>query len=134
VGDYIDKGANMIAIITNDGWWDNSPGYKQHQQYAILRAIETRKFIARSANTGISCFIHPDGTVTQPTDWWVPAVIKENIIISAGETFYVRHGDYIAYAFKYIGYILLVYAFFGGLINRLRPGSRKMETDSQTGM
>jgi apolipoprotein N-acyltransferase len=60
---YIKNGANVICVITNDGWWKNTPGYKQHMNYARLRAIEMRKSIARSANTGISCFIDENGNV-----------------------------------------------------------------------
>src|SRR5574343_444659 len=54
---YIRSGAEVICIITNDGWWGNTPGHRQHLAYAKLRAIETRKQIIRSANTGISCFV-----------------------------------------------------------------------------
>ena len=56
VTDYIKKGANLIFILTNDAWWGDTQGYKQHASYARIRAIETRRSIARSANTGISCF------------------------------------------------------------------------------
>jgi apolipoprotein N-acyltransferase len=41
VGEYVKKGANFLAIITNDGWWGDTPGYRQHLQYGALRAIET---------------------------------------------------------------------------------------------
>jgi apolipoprotein N-acyltransferase len=134
VGDYINKGANIITIITNDGWWHDTPGYKQHEDYAVLRAIETRRFIARAANTGISCFIYPDGTVKQETTWWTPAAIKSNIIVNNKLTFYVLHGDYIAYILKYAGYLLLIYALFGWLINRWIPKRSKTDEVSETGM
>ncbi len=61
--DYILNGANIMSIITNDGWWGNTPGYKQHLRYASLRAIETRRSIVRSANTGISALINQRGEV-----------------------------------------------------------------------
>jgi apolipoprotein N-acyltransferase len=93
---YIANGANLITVITNDGWWGNTPGYKQHQLYEKLRAIETRTFVARSANTGISCFIDPSGTVFEPQPWWTEAVIKKNIYISNQKTFFVRFGDVIS--------------------------------------
>ena len=51
---YIRNGAQAIFIMTNDGWWDNTAGHKQHLKFASLRAIETRRSIARAANTGIS--------------------------------------------------------------------------------
>ena len=76
---YIRNGANLICIITNDGWWKNTPGHKQHMNYARLRAIETRTWVARSANTGISCFIDPYGYVISPQPWDKAAAIKLNI-------------------------------------------------------
>lgn len=95
VGEYLRNGANFIFIITNDGWWGNTPGYRQHLLYGRLRAIETRKGIARSANTGISCFIDARGDISQPTGWWQPAVIRGTVESIPGETFYTRHGDYL---------------------------------------
>lgn len=93
--EYIKQGAQAIFIMTNDGWWRDTPGYKQHCQYARLRAIETRRAVARSANTGISCFIDQQGNIMQPTQWWVPAAIKQTIQLNDELTFYVRHGDYL---------------------------------------
>ena len=95
IGEYIKQGAQAIFIITNDGWWNDTPGYKQHCQYARLRAIETRRDILRSANTGISCFIDQLGNITQPTKWWVPAVIRQKMQLNDELTFYTRHGDYL---------------------------------------
>jgi apolipoprotein N-acyltransferase len=69
---YIHKGADFLAIITNDGWWGNTPGHKQHLAYASLRAIETRRSIARSANTGISGFINQRGDLLYPTNTGCP--------------------------------------------------------------
>jgi apolipoprotein N-acyltransferase len=98
VADYIKKDAQFIAIITNDGWWGNTSGKDQHLQYAKLRAIETRRWVARSANTGISAFIDQRGTIIQRTKWWMPSVLKQDINLNAEITFYVKHGDYIAKA------------------------------------
>lgn len=96
VTEYVQKGAQLIFIITNDGWWRNTPGYKQHMSFARLRAIETRRSIARAANTGISCFINQRGEVSQATGWWTETAIKGNINVNDEITFYVRYGDYIA--------------------------------------
>ena len=91
--DYIRKGAEAMTIITNDAWWGDTPGYRQHLSYASLRAIETRRAIARCANTGISAIISPSGEIIQPTPWWEPAVIKGQIPLRNDITFYVAHGD-----------------------------------------
>ncbi len=73
---YVRNGANLICIITNDGWWKKTPGHKQHMNYARLRAIETGTWVARSANTGISCFIDPYGTVINPQPYNTKACYK----------------------------------------------------------
>src|SRR5207253_1586153 len=89
------QGAQLLFIITNDGWWANTPGYRQHMQYARLRAIEFRKSVARSANTGISCFINQRGDVLKKTEWWKPDAISEVLLKNKIKTFYARHGDYL---------------------------------------
>ena len=112
VGEYIRNGAGLVFIITNDGWWGDTPGYKQHLAYASLRAIETRKWIARSANTGISCFIAPSGEQLQKTGWWKEASIKQPLTVEPGETFYTRHGDYIARGTMWLSALIFGFALF----------------------
>ncbi len=109
VTSYVKKGAQLIFIITNDGWWKNTPGYKQHMSFARLRAIETRRSIARAANTGISCFINQRGDVFQPTEWWVDAAITQSINANSTLTFYVKYGDYIARVSLFMSVLLLLY-------------------------
>lgn len=108
-GDFSEKGANIIAISTNDAWWFDTPGYKQLLAYAKLRAIENRKWIARSANTGISCFINPKGEITQKTKWEETASIKGDIPLISGQTFYVKYGDYIGRLSLFIGILLFLF-------------------------
>jgi apolipoprotein N-acyltransferase len=96
MGEFVKKGAQLIFIITNDGWWRDTPGHRQHCSYARLRAIESRRSIARSANTGISCFINQRGEMFQATKYWEPAAIKQTINANTELTFYTLHGDYIA--------------------------------------
>lgn len=112
VSEYVKNGANFISIITNDGWWGDTPGYRQHLKYGRLRAIETRRWIARSANTGISCFISPAGEIQQATKWWEPAVISQQIGLNDELTFYTRYGDYIARAALCISIAMLIYSLF----------------------
>ena len=106
--DYIRKGARAMAIITNDAWWGDTPGYRQHLSYASLRAIETRRAIARCANTGISAIISPSGKITQPTPWWEPAVIKGELPLRSDITFYVAHGDITGRLCTFIFILLLM--------------------------
>lgn len=81
VSNYVKDGAQWLGIITNDAWWHNTPGYQQHFAYAKLRAIEQRKWVARSANTGMSGFIDPTGRVTMKTRWYQGRqVVPENCV------------------------------------------------------
>ncbi|MBL7896380.1 MAG: apolipoprotein N-acyltransferase, partial [Bacteroidia bacterium] len=112
MAEYIRKGANIISIITNDGWWGNTPGHRQHLAYAKLRAIETRKHIIRSANTGISCFIDEMGNITQPQPYWEFAVINQNVSLNSVKTFFVRFGDLISYASVFLAALILLYSQF----------------------
>ncbi|MFZ4798182.1 MAG: apolipoprotein N-acyltransferase [Bacteroidia bacterium] len=97
VSEYVKKGANIICVITNDGWWGNTAGYKQHFEYAKLRAIENRRYVARSANTGISGFIDDEGNTIQQTKWDEAIAINGQLKINNEITFYTKHGDYIGY-------------------------------------
>ncbi len=106
--DYIRKGAKAMTIITNDAWWGDTPGYRQHLSYASLRAIETRRAIARCANTGISAIISPSGEILQPTPWWEPAVIESQIPLRSNLTFFVRHGDIIGRICTFLFLLLLL--------------------------
>lgn len=106
--DYIRKGARAMTIITNDAWWGDTPGYRQHLSYASLRAIETRRAIARCANTGISAIISPSGEIMQPTPWWEQAVIKGQIPLCDDITFFVSHGDITGRVCSFIHWLLLL--------------------------
>lgn len=96
IGKQVKDGAQFIAIITNDGWWGNTSGKDQHELYAKLRAIETHRDVARSANTGISCFINQRGDITQSTKWWTRTALRGDINLNDEITFYVKSGDVIA--------------------------------------
>jgi apolipoprotein N-acyltransferase len=108
LGKFVNKGANVLVIMTNDGWWGNTHGYRQHFMYASLRAIEFRKFVVRSANTGISCFIEPSGQIINPTSFWVPATLKHNLNINNRLTFYARFGDYIGKFSVFTAFLLIL--------------------------
>ncbi|MBL0304637.1 MAG: apolipoprotein N-acyltransferase [Chitinophagaceae bacterium] len=107
---YVRNGANLICIVTNDGWWKKTPGHKQHMNYARLRAIETRTWVARSANTGISCFIDPYGNVFNPQPYNTTAAIKLSIPVNTvSKTFFVRYGDILSRVMAALSILLLVY-------------------------
>ncbi len=115
---YIRNGANLIFIITNDGWWNNTAGHRQHMQYARLRAVEFRRSIARSANTGISAFINQRGDVFQPTTYWTPNVIEMKINGNNKITLYAQFGDYIGRIAMYLTVITFVIFIASIILNK----------------
>lgn len=100
-GEFVAKqtklGSQFIAIITNDGWWKDTPGYRQHFAFARLRAIENNKYVVRSANTGKSGIINNRGDILQETGWWEEAVINGTIQLNTKTTIYQILGDFIGY-------------------------------------
>lgn len=109
---YIKNGADFLAIITNDAWWDETQGHKQHLSLARLRAIETRRDIARSANTGISAFINQKGEITSQTRYNEKTALLGKVTLNNKQTLYVLLGDYIAKISVLITGVLLVMMFF----------------------
>ena len=95
VTEFVKKDADMLFVITNDGWWGDSPGHKQHLEFSKLRAIETRRSIARSANTGISGYINQRGDIIEQSNYWEQTALRNTIKTNDKLTFYVRYGDYI---------------------------------------
>lgn len=112
VSDYVTNGAQFLAIITNDAWWNNSQGHKQHLSLARLRAIENRKWIARSANTGISAFINPSGQIVQSLGYGKQGILKGNVYPNNTVTFYARQGDFLARIAIFTGLAILLVGLF----------------------
>jgi apolipoprotein N-acyltransferase len=120
IAESIHKGGQFIAIITNDGWWENTSGKDEHLVYAKLRAIETRRWVCRSANTGISAFINQRGDIVQQTKWWVKTSIKHNINLNSELTFYVLHGDYLAIIASFLAIAGVIFLVIAGVLKRKR--------------
>ena len=93
--EYARQGANLFAVITNDGWWGNTQGHVQHMRFAGLRAIENGKWVVRSANTGISCIIDNKGVVYDSLGWDEEGVIVMDVPLVEGQTLYTTTGDWI---------------------------------------
>lgn len=95
VGNMAKNGASILTVLTNDGWWKGSPGSWQHFAYSRIRAIETRRSVARCANTGISGFINQRGDVLKETELSISDVIGMPVRLNKTVTFYARYGDYL---------------------------------------
>ena len=118
VAGYVRNGANIIFIITNDGWWGDSPGHRQHLEFAKLRAIETRRSIARSANTGISAFFDQRGDIYQATPYVEQAAIRQSLTLNETKTFYVKNGDYLARISAFLSIIFVFVGFTRGFLKK----------------
>ena len=115
---FIKDGAQLMTVITNDSWWKNSPGHKQHFVVSKLRAVETRRTIMRAANTGISAFIDEKGDEHQRTNYQERLAIKQTVYPNDYLTFYVKHGDYLARFAMAIAALL----FLSGIYFWIRKG------------
>jgi apolipoprotein N-acyltransferase len=81
--------------MSNDGWWGNTPGHKCLFDYCRLRAVECRRAIARSANTGVSGFITSRGDVIERMGWDERGVLTADVEVRDDETLYVQYGDWV---------------------------------------
>lgn len=116
VADFVRNGANLLFIITNDGWWGNTAGHRQHFAFALLRAVETRRAIARSANTGISGFVDQRGDIIERSEYWVEDVLKTGLHANQELTFYVKYGDYIGRISAFVSVFLILISVVSFLI------------------
>jgi apolipoprotein N-acyltransferase len=94
--DYVKKGANFLAIMTNDSWWGVTEGHKQLLSYAKLRAIENRREIARAANSGISAHINAKGEIVEDTFYGDQTALFAKVNLYDELTFYTRAGDLLS--------------------------------------
>lgn len=108
-GELAQQGAQVFFVISNDGWWRDTRGHKQLFLYSRLRAVETRRSIARSANTGTSGFINQRGDILQKVGWDVRTAITDEIRLNDHITFYAKYGDYIARICSYVFALSLLY-------------------------
>lgn len=109
VADFVKEGADLIFVITNDGWWGDTPGHRQHFEMSKLRAIENRRDVARSANTGISAFINQRGDVVKRTNYWEPNALSNVMKANEELTFYSKYGDYLYRAATFVALLVLCF-------------------------
>ena len=90
----VEQGAGILVNITNDGWFGDTPGPFQHAQMSILRAVEFRRYLVRSANSGVSMVVDPAGRVLSSLGLYVQGILTADIVPLDGQTFYSRFGDW----------------------------------------
>ncbi|MBB4080162.1 apolipoprotein N-acyltransferase [Lewinella aquimaris] len=91
--DYIHAGAQAVFVMTNDGWWDNTAGHRQHLYFSSLRAVETRRAVVRSANMGACAFIDQRGHIVSRTFYDERGFLNGTLQLNDAVTPYVRFGD-----------------------------------------
>ncbi len=121
LSEFTKRGAQAIAVMTNDGWWDKTAGHRQHAAIANIRAIENRRPIIRAASTGISCFIDNKGKARQSTSYDEGVAIKSDVSFSNELTFYLKWGDMIGRLAMFISALFLI----NTLVKSLLPKSEE---------
>lgn len=92
--DWTDRGANLLVNLTNDGWYGRSSAPWQHLSMAVFRAVENRRGLVRSANTGVSAFIDPLGRITGESPLFQPFYLIRNMPLLRLNTVFVSIGHY----------------------------------------
>lgn len=121
---YVRKGAEFLVVITIDSWWGRTSGPYQHLQIARLRAVENRRWIARCASGGISCFIDPYGRIFDETELFSQASVVRDVPLSTEQTLYTRHGDVFANGCTVLAASGLLATAIVGLRTRFRRKNR----------
>jgi apolipoprotein N-acyltransferase len=122
---FVLGGANLLANVTNDGWFQRSAGSQQHLANAVFRCVETRLPMVRAANTGVTCFIDEFGRITQVLvdehgSQFTDGVLTGEVSIPTGHeiTFYVRHGELFAQGCVGVSSLVLVFLLGLQLVRR----------------
>ncbi|MBN1301595.1 MAG: apolipoprotein N-acyltransferase [Melioribacteraceae bacterium] len=118
VASFVSKGAELIAVVTNDSWYGNSSGPYQHRDFAILRAVENRRSVVRAANGGVSCLIDPLGKIVQQTSMFTEDVLVAEAELNGETTFYTRYPRLIPYICLLITSVFILYILYGKIIKR----------------
>jgi apolipoprotein N-acyltransferase len=108
IADLVRNGAQMLALITNEGWWSRTSGGYSLAAFTRLRAIETRRTVARTANTDVTCFIDPLGRIYGEALWWSQQTVLGNARLANEMSLYVRYTDYFPKACAWLSLALAV--------------------------
>ncbi|HLC15764.1 MAG TPA: apolipoprotein N-acyltransferase [Thermodesulfovibrionia bacterium] len=110
---FANNGADMLVTITNDAWFGDSSAPYQHFTMAVLRAVENRMPVVRSANTGISGFIDAKGRVIQKSDIFVEATLTKDVFIKTFQkTFYTKYGDLFSFLCILVTFLCVTHHLF----------------------
>ncbi len=113
IASFVEKGAEFIAVVTNDSWYGNSSGPYQHKEISVLRAVENRRTLVRAANGGISCIISPIGKTLSETKMFTKGVLVGDIVLNKNLTFFTLHP--LLFPYSAIGISLIIILISGVL-------------------
>jgi apolipoprotein N-acyltransferase len=105
---FYTDGGDFIVTITNDAWFGKTSGPYQHFSMAVFRAVENRKPVVRSANTGVSGFIDSNGKILSTTPIFQKEMANHTIQTDTTKTFYTKYGDLFSYFCMVISVIILI--------------------------
>ena len=123
--EFTRRGSQLLAVVTNDGWFGRLVGAQQHAELAVLRTVENGVPMIRSANNGISFIVDPYGRILKQTPLFVQAILAGQVPQPLAPTLYRRYGDWFMPA--------CLLGLIAGLIVlriRTRPSSQPKETGS----
>lgn len=101
-------GANILTVVTNDAWYGNTSAAYQHLALSVFRAVENRRWLVRSANTGISAVIDPSGKVMSSTGLFEDGLIVANAGLRSEKSVYTLTGDVFAWASLVVSALLII--------------------------
>ena len=118
---YKNESADILVNITNDAWFGSTSAPYQHLSMTIFRAVETRLYLVRAANTGISAIVDPRGQIVAKTNIFQRDALKGNVKLLKIPTFYAKYGDLLVGA----SFMLCILCLLWSLKGRLRNADRK---------
>jgi apolipoprotein N-acyltransferase len=125
VAEFVRNGAEFLTVITNDSWWGNTSGAYQHARFAVLRAVENRRWVVQCANGGISFVVDPWGRMLQGTDLFTRRTMVAPVIPRQSLTFYSRMGDWFGELCLALSCLHLMAALGAGRHSQLRSRLRE---------
>jgi apolipoprotein N-acyltransferase len=117
---FVKKGAEMIAVVTNDSWYGYSSGPFQHEEIAVLRAVENRRTVVRAANGGISCIIDPCGNILSSTKLFTRNYLVGEVVLSSELTFYTKHPLIFPLSASLISIITILFFIYNKILIKLK--------------
>lgn len=120
VAKFVQKGADFIAVVTNDSWYGYSSGPFQHKEISVLRAIENRRSVVRAANGGISCVIDPFGRTLKKTNLFEKTILVASVPLYSEKTFYTKYPLLIPYFVVLVTLIVLISVLIFSLKIKIR--------------